>query len=803
MLRKSFNLNWEVVPSTNLMASLRGGAVSRKKITLPYDNMLDECRTPDAPSGASTGFYPDKVVTLEKKFDAPVEWEDKLVIFEFEGVYSNAMVYINGDYAGGCPHGYTNFYVEASRFLRYGKQNTLRVIAKNSQDSRWYSGVGIYRNVKLLISDVVHIVPDSYRITTPEVDELGAMVEISMAVETRGHKVVTTSVATALTDAEGNVVGKNESTLTAYPGETAVARQRIYLEDVKRWNIDTPYLYKAHTTVTNGDSVLDEDTATFGIRTLQMDPKHGLRINGKTVKLRGACVHHDNGPIGAAAIDRAEERRVELLKEAGFNAVRSAHNPISKAFLSACDRVGMVVMDEISDMWTRPKTNYDFSVAFPRYWETVCERIVAKDYNHPSVVLYSIGNEIPESGTAHGASIARKLGEKIRSLDNSRYVMNSVNGMLAVMDQLMEQIADKMGGEINQTMTNLGSSMSDIGDSDLVTYGVKESHDAMDLVGYNYATTRYALEKKLFPNRVVVGSETFPKDIAWNWEEITKYDHAIGDFTWTGWDYLGEAGIGKMEYEEDGCKHNFTGEYPWYIGYCGDLDVTGLRRPVSYYREIVFGLRTKPYIAVEYPDHYGKTLIHSMWEFVDAISSWTWKGWENKKTVVHVFGVGDSFKLMLNGEEIASGKLERYRGAADVTYAPGELVAITYRDGKETGRTILRTASEDVHLTVSADRSEIRADDTDLCYVVINLEDNAGVINSQADRRVTATVTGAGELLALGSGNPKSTQDFRSGSFDTFDGRALAIIRPTGAGEITLTVEAEGLECNRITILAK
>lgn len=804
MIRKSFNSGWEVSPYQGMLAMLHpSGASEALPVTLPYDDMLRSTPTPEAPAKAATGYYPNKVCMLKKSFEVPAEWEDKSVLLEFEGVYANGAVYINEDYAGGCLHGYTNFYVEANRFLKYGETNVISVIARTSEDTRWYSGVGAYRNVKIMVSDPVHIVPDSYRITTPEVDTEGAMVVVALQVVNTTNKTVTTSITTTLTDAEGNAVAQQEATLTSYAGETQTLRQRIYVENVKRWDIDTPYLYTASSVVSADGKELDRDESAFGVRTLQVDPRHGLRINGKTVKLRGACVHHDNGLIGAAAIERAEERRVELLKAAGFNAVRSAHNPISKAFLTACDKYGVVVMDEISDMWTRNKTACDFATEFPLMWETLCERIVGKNFNHPSVIMYSIGNEIPETGSANGADIGRKLAEKVRSLDSTRYVVNSINTMLSVMDKLAGLMADKVGTEINETMTNAGDMMAQLNDSEIVTNATKESYDVLDICGYNYATSRYALDKKLFPHRVLVGSETKPMQIAENWAEIMKYDHAIGDFTWTGWDYIGEAGIGKMEYAEDGATPGFMGEYPWRIGYCGDIDITGLRRPMSYLREIVFGLRTEPYVAVDYPWNYGKTLLDGMWNSFDGIGSWSWKGYEGKPVCVNVFGVGDSFTLLCNGKEIGKGELKEFRGKADVTYEAGELVAVTYQGGTETGRTVLHSAQGDVRLVLKPDRTEIRADDTDLAYVEVQLCAANGEIDNMENRRLKASVTGAGTLLGFGTGKPKCADSFLTGEYDSFDGRAMAVIRPTGEGSITLTVKADGMADATVTITAQ
>ena len=794
MLREPFNTGWMTGAATNGLSGLfvKNGPAP-KEVILPYDSLQDVERTESAPGGAQAGFYPPVNLALSKKFDVPAEWADKLVMFEFEGVYTNSMVYLNGDYAGGCLHGYTNYYIEANRFLKFGETNEIRVTVATANDTRWYSGAGIYRNVKIMVSNLCHIVPDSYRVSTPEADEDGATVLATMEIENRGYKVVTTSIVTTLRDACGNVVGEREATVTAYPGQKETLRQRIYVENAERWSPETPYLYYAESQVFDGENILDTDKTHFGIRTLALDVKHGLRINGKTIKLRGACIHHDNGIIGSAAIDRAEERRVQILKEAGFNAIRSAHYPISKSFLDACDRIGMLVMDEVSDMWTRCKNDADFAHYFPYVWENVCERFVGKDFNHPSVILYSIGNEIPEAGSANGADIGRKIAEKLRSMDSTRYILNSINVMLAVMDRLGD-IAKGLGGEINEAMSNGADAMSALSDSELVTKATKESYDVLDICGYNYSPSRYELDKKLFPNRILVGSETSPMRIASNWAIINQNSHALGDFTWTGMDYLGEAGIGKMELKEDGAVPSFTGAFPWHLSRCGDIDITGQRRPMSYYRQIVFGLRTEPYIAVDYPQNFGKTPLRDQWSSFDALSSWSWDGYQGKGVRVNVMGVGDHFELLLDGKKAAEGNLEECHGFADMVYQPGVLTAVTYAGERETGRTVLRSAEGKVNLTLIPDRTEIAANCSDLCYVEINMTAENGIINNMVNPKVSVEVRGVGILLGLGSSEPKSTERYRDGTFTARDGRLLAVVRPTGAGKIQITASAEGFE---------
>ncbi len=378
MLRQDFNEGWMVGAGTDVWAVLASQDPERT-VTLPYDCMLELDRDPQAPSGSAKGYFPELSIALEKKFTVPESWRDRAVYLEFEGVYANSSVLLNGNRAGGCPHGYTDFLVRADSFLRFGEENRVKVIARTARDSRWYSGAGLYREVKLLVAHLTHIVPDSYRVRTPEVDGEGALVELSMEIVNEEHRPRCLAAVTEITDPNGATVARGDVSVTVAGGERETIRQRLYVEDAHRWDLDDPYLYQVHTSLyqveapglspVEGALLLDEDQTSFGVRTLQLDPRHGLRINGKTVKLRGACVHHDNGVLGAAAIYRAEERRVQLLKQAGFNAVRSAHNPCSKAFLDACDRFGMVVMDELTDVWGVGKTVEDFSALFPLCWQ--------------------------------------------------------------------------------------------------------------------------------------------------------------------------------------------------------------------------------------------------------------------------------------------------------------------------------------------------------------------------------------------------------------------------------------------------
>lgn len=359
MIKQSFNRDWLAGPKQSAFASFTGAPSDTRAVTLPYDALRDRPRSADSAQGSHTAYYPGGQFEYTKTFDVPAEWRDKTVIFEFEGVYRDAMVYINGEFAAQRPNGYTGFAIKADPYLRYGQSNTIAVQAHAHEDSRWYTGAGIYRNTSIVVTDPVHVALDGVRITTPDIDAERAVVAVATTLENDSRFTRTVRVDTRIIGADGTVVANGSAPVTLFPGTSAVSRARLFVASPALWSPDSPAVYDVHTTVTEGDDLLDEERSRFGIRMLQLDPAHGLRINGTTIDLRGACVHHDNGPLGSATVSRAEERRVEILKSAGFNAIRSSHNPLSRAMLDACDRLGMLVMDELTDVWTKGKSDFD------------------------------------------------------------------------------------------------------------------------------------------------------------------------------------------------------------------------------------------------------------------------------------------------------------------------------------------------------------------------------------------------------------------------------------------------------------
>jgi beta-galactosidase len=791
MRRTPLNDGWEFRPKQSRHLELIGAGAEWEPVTLPHDAVIGSERSPEA--GPATGYFPGSSWEYRRTIEVPAEGAAATTVLELEGVYRDAIVSVNGTVAGHRPYGYTGFFVGLDHLLQPG-ENELKVEAMAHEDSRWYSGGGVYRPVWLLEAGPVHLLPDRLEVLTPEVDDGGATVAVAAVARNRGTAGSDATLRVEVLDADGGVVSSDEAPVTAFPGEDLTVRRRLFVADPRRWGPDDPYLYSCRVTLRDGDEVLDEEATAFGIRTLALDPRRGLRVNGETVLLRGACVHHDNGPIGAATIDRAEERRVELLQAAGFNALRSAHNPMSRAMLDACDRLGVLVMDESFDMWGQPKTEDDYARRHDDWWEADVEAMVRKDVNHPSVVMYSIGNEIPDGSTPDGIHRARAQAEKVRALDPSRYVTQAVSGIMAAGARILEAVRDQMAAPaidedtgVNTAMTNLAEVMNEVQQSPLITELLAEACSHLDVAGYNYMHARFEADHEAHPNRVIVASETHPSDMDVGWARVTEHPQVIGDFTWTGWDYLGEAGIGRIAFGEAAGEmgmHAFHGEYPWLAAGCGDLDITGHRRPQSYYREIVFGLRTDPYVAVQRPEHHGQPIAHgSPWSWSDVVSSWSWAGHEGAPVTVEVYADADEVELLVNGESVGRQPVERFRAAFETTHQPGELEAVAWRGEKEVGRMALATeADEGVRLQV--DRGEIAADPSDLAFVEIL---------TGADRPVTVDVEGPGVLQGLASARPAPEEPYTGTTCTTFDGRALAVIRPTGAGTITVRCEGKDL----------
>ena len=800
MTRIDFNHDWTVAPNVSVFAELGGGAARARRVTLPHDGMLELARSASSPNGPSTGYFDSGAISYGKTFMAPEEWRSRSITLEFEGVYRDAMVYLNGILVGQRPNGYVPFRVSLDEALRYGEQNRLRVDARAHRDSRWYSGLGIHRGVTLLDQPLVRLTPGRVRITTPDVDDARAVVEIEAAVSHGGIRTATLELRTRIVDSSGREVAAGSQPVTITRGRTVTARHRLYVAGPELWGVDSPALYQAHVELVEDGDVVDVVTESFGIRTLRLDPLQGLRINGEVVKLRGACIHHDNGLLGAVSLPEAEERRIRILKSAGFNAIRSAHNPVGPAVLDACDRLGMLVMDEAFDMWTEGKQPFDYSVSFAEWWERDLEAMVEKDVNHPSVIMYSIGNEILDAGKPLGALTGRELAEKVRALDPTRYLTNGISGFVATLTDTIPMVQAELKGVVGgiNDAEGIGKAVIDrIGRSQFVTDATAESHSVVDVVGHNYAAWRYESEQDAYPDRVVVGTETNPKDIDENWALVSRLPHVIGDFTWTGWDYLGEAGLGRTVYPTSAGE--WAGDaYPALIAYCGDIDITGFRRPASYYRETVFGLRTEPYIAVHRPVPEGTTTVGLDWAWTDSLSTWTWDVAPGTALIVDVYSDADEVELLLEHHSLGirpAGPANRYQARFTVPYALGELVAVARRGGVPAETSRLRAAGAVASVDVSIERPE----GADVAFIAIELVDADGILVPVDDRRVGASVGGA-RLLGLGSASPVTDGSFLTAECSTFEGRAQAIVADIERADAELTITVDGLAPREILL---
>lgn len=784
-------------------------------ITLPHDAMLQEKRDPKAKNGFNTGYFPGGIYHYSKVFFVPQEYEYKNVLFEFEGVYMNSQVYLNGYLVGGRPYGYSNFYVAADEHIKYGQENEIEVVAHNENEpnSRWYTGSGIYRNVNLLVGNLLHIPPDGVRITTQAIRDQQALVEVKVTLVNNEKEASTARITVEFKDHSGAIAGTGEELQKIAAGETTTVVLTLPVPNPTLWSVEQPDLYTCSTKILIGENVFDESQETFGIRLLSLDVKNGLSLNGKSLKLRGGCLHHDNGVIGACTLQAAEDRRVRLMKASGFNAIRSAHNPLSKAMLEACDRYGMLVMDELSDVWFSPKTSCDYSIFFLDWWERDLQVMVDKDYNHPSVILYSIGNEISETATPEGIELNHKLADRVRSLDPTRYVINNINGWLSYFTLLKHRVNPKKrvgkidqptasnngiaaGANVNPLMNLMNKFMDLIVLLPGIDHCTKQAYAGVDIAGYNYMAGRYIKDGKHYPQRIICGSETFPPEIAKNWRLVKKLPHVIGDFSWTGWDYLGEAGLCTWQYSPNQALFK---PYPCILADSSMIDITGHRQTQSYIHEIVWGLRVDPYIAVQPVNHAGERLSKSVWRGTNAINSWTWHGYEGRRARVEVYADADWVELFLNGASLGkkpAGDAHDFKAIYKTIYQPGELTAISYtKDEKIIGQSILKTASQQLHLHVQPEVNVLQADGADLAYINIQLGDENGMHNPLADRPVTVQVEGAGSLLGFGSANPFTEESFTDNVHTTYQGRALAVVRAGHqAGKVKVTISAEGCE---------
>ena len=767
-----------------------------EKVDLPHDAMIHEKRSDDALGEHNIGWFEAYDYEYTKTFDVPESWREKTVYFEFEGVYKCAEIFINGEKAAFRPYGYIGFFVCADLFLKYGETNEIKVTVKNSDqpNSRWYSGAGIYRDVLLYVADKRHIKPNGLKIKT--LSTAPATVEVT--VETTG-------------DGECGLVVFGPDGEKAAESVTCGGKAEIEIQGAELWSPSHPYLYKIKAVY--GD---DAAESSFGIRTVTCTAERGFEINGERVLINGACIHHDNGILGACAYKTAEERKVRLLKETGYNALRSAHNPCSKALLEACDRLGMLVMDEYVDVWYIHKTEYDYVNYFSEWWDKDLKDMVDKDYNHPCVVMYSTGNEVSETAQKKGIEWTRRMTDYLHELDDTRPVTCGINiffnflssmGLGVYSDKKAKKAAakaekakaeaqrgkkkkKKVGSEFFNTIAGiLGDKFMKWGatlhGSDVKT---RDAFANMDVAGYNYGILRYEKDLKRYPDRLILGSETFCKDTFAYTKLAEKNKRIIGDFVWAGMDYLGEAGIGAWEYRQ--YAPAFGSGAGWITAGSGRLDITGRGGGEAAYTRVMYGLDKLAFAAVPVDTAFDRH-SPSAWKMTNAKTSWSWNGMNGRKTSVEVYSRDFKVELIINGKSVGVKKIDANgRAVFKTKYYDGKATAVAYgKDGAETACVSMKTAGDETVLSLLPEKEAVTADE--LCYVRIAYTDADKTVKPLARGDVKIKVTG-GRLIALGNGCSYMdiSRSYDGDVTDTYYGEALAVIKPFANAE-TITVSGE------------
>ncbi|MBA1435199.1 glycoside hydrolase family 2 protein [Bombilactobacillus bombi] len=811
MKQTNWNQDWFFWEDKNSFALLWNIPENAQKINLPHDAMLQRAANAQSPNGGNTGFRDGGTYVYVKNLTISSQEADKVFLLKFEGSYMNTFVYVNGQLAAKRPYGYSTFYVPLNDFLNYDTVNEIRVQIKAGAmpNSRWYSGAGLIRDVYFLEGSQIYLQPDYPQIQILQAQEELASINVTTIIKNKLLKSTSLlQLQTLIYDDQDQLIIDETAPLTITGINQRKLVQKLTWDNPQLWDEHSPHLYRCVLRLFNQDQELIDHTETiFGVRALTLDPKNGLRVNGQKIKLRGACIHHDSGLLGAATYDIAAYRQVKLLKQAGFNAVRMAHQPAAPALLRACDELGMYVMDETFDMWNRSKSDYDYSLYFQEWWPKDVQSMIFKDFNHPSVIMYSIGNEIPEIATNQGIDLSAKISQFIHQLDPSRYTLAAVNGLFSVGNDLVgivndvvkEQKGSQEDGNVNDFMTAMNQYLDQIIVNSKITKRLNQVFTTTDIAGYNYMTARYEDDIKKYSQRIIVGTETYPPQISRNWPLVQKHSQIIGDFTWTGWDYIGEAGVGIPGYQPG--EGGFGAQYPAQLAYVGDIDIIGHRRPLSYYREIIFGLRNKPYIAVQNPHHYGKELLKTPWMLSDTVHSWSWDVPENSPIKVEVYSAGSEVELLLNDKIIAKKSVgPDHRTLFDLKYIPGKLTAISYKNGQEIGRQDLETAnsnqlqirlqkvdySEEMKQKISYQHQIINGQ---LVFVAVELVDIDGNLITDNDQVLKIKLSsGKGAVIGFGSGNPKPLNNFNQLSTKTFNGHALAIIKRQSNQPLTITV---------------
>lgn len=791
-------------------------AVEGIVVNLPHDSMISTKTSPDAPATVDSGYFDGDICNYTKYVMIPKEWMGQKISLNFDGVMMHTTVDINGCRVGEHHYGYTPFRVDITDYVTYGEENriTINTNAGLQSSSRWYSGCGLFRGVELCVSDRIHIANDGIYVYTKEVSDDIAFLEseIEISNETLDNHLVEVQVS-LVDECSSKICTSSNRVVQINSNKTETAYMPLNLVSPKLWSIDEPNLYLVQVKVIdkgiyrthlckNEINVCDEESALFGVRTITADVIRGLRINGKTEKLKGGCLHHDNGLLGAVSLYESEARKVKKLKSIGFNAIRTAHNPPSKALVEACDRLGMYIFDEAFDAWGTGKRVGDYSTYFNYTWEEELTAFIKRDRIHPSVIIWSTGNEIPErGGLNNGYTLATKLAKKIKSLDLSRPVSNGICSFWSGLDDCMAEGVNQSQNAKDESGETTWERMTE------------PFTNGLDIVGYNYMEELYERDHEMFPERVILGSENFPKEIGYRWPMVEALPYVIGDFTWTAWDYLGEAGIGKALYvdEDDVMASKMpweimpdkTSPYPWRTGNDADIDINGNVLAQGAYRSVVWG-SSATHIYTYHPDFYGKVEKMSMWAFPAVTKNWNYNEYEGKPIDVLVFSNADEVALSVNDKIVEKKMVDKSELLPNsvkfsTKYEKGKVEAISFRDGVEVSRDVIESCDSPCKVRLTPEKKELRADGHDVSYIGVEILDSSDRLIPDAEIQINVSLEGCDnnccEVVAVGSGNPKTDEVYTKPYTKTFRGRAMVIVRSGyEAGNATIKVSSDNLQ---------
>ena len=773
-------------------------------VDLPHDwDIFEGPHSGQGATGTGGGWFEAGKGEYRKEFKVESsEMRDKLVKLHFEGVYQKAEVFVNGQKAGQHHYGYTPFTVDLTKFLNKDKKQANEVVVKvdNSEqpNCRWYSGSGIYRHVWLETMPALHIAENGIFVTTPEVSADNAKVQVEVTVVNESQTDSHTTV----------VVEGHQQEVSLKAGESKAVTFTYTIDNPKLWSPESPYLYTAKATIVAPSGAEGGASVRYGIRSFSFDAENGFVLNGKKVLINGACVHHDDGVLGAMAFDDAEIRKVRQMKEAGFNLIRTSHNPTTRAFLDACDSLGMLVIDEAFDGWRTQKNPYDYSTVIDSCFREDIHAMVLRDRNHPSVISWSIGNEVIERKDIRVVYTARQMKKAIHEYDTTRPVTEA----LCAWDRDWE---------------------------------IYDPHaEVLDVVGYNYMLFKHASDHERDPKRVIWQTESYPRDAYQNWATAYVFPYVVGDIVWTGLDYLGESGIGRNYYkgEREGESWIEGGQPEWHGAPCGDVDITGWRKPISHYREMLWkSLTPDPspkgegslYLCVREPNGYHGEIHTTMWSVWPTWESWTWPGWDGKPVVVEVYTRQPEVKLYLNDQLIGTKQVSReteFKAVFLVNYEPGTLRAevsspllnrvakekevdlmssspsdrgLTPKSRTDRSGVSLQTAGVPARLRLTPDRTVMAADGQSLTFVTVEVLDKQGTLVPEAAIDCEAVVKGQGQLLAFASADLKDTEPYTSPRVKTWKGRALLVVRSTQKkGSVNVTIKS-ALPTANLTLKSK